>query len=142
MFLLNPSAALPLYRQIVDQIVERVLSGSLKEGDELPSVRAVAAEHSINPMTVSKAYGMLEADGVVVRVRGVGMQIAPNKDKTSVAKKQAQLAPYLIEAANAARRLGLSKQNVIEQLDAILSTHTNEQQPQTQTQTNEVSHEP
>jgi GntR family transcriptional regulator len=120
MFNLNPSAASPLYRQIVDQVREQVLSGRLNAGDELPSVRAVATEHSVNPMTVSKAYGLLELEGLVVRVRGVGMQIAAQKVKALPARQEAQLLPYLSEAALAAKRLGISNEDAVAQFrDAL-----------------------
>jgi GntR family transcriptional regulator len=120
MFNLNPSAASPLYRQIVDQVREQVLSGRLNTGDELPSVRAVATEHSVNPMTVSKAYGLLELEGLVVRVRGVGMQIAAQKTKALPARQEAQLLPYLNDAALAAQRLGISNEDAVTQFrDAL-----------------------
>jgi GntR family transcriptional regulator len=120
MFNLNPSAASPLYRQIVDQVREQVLSGRLNAGDELPSVRAVATEHSVNPMTVSKAYGLLELEGLVVRVRGVGMQIAAQRVKALPARQEAQLLPYLSEAALAAKRLGISNEDAVAQFrDAL-----------------------
>jgi GntR family transcriptional regulator len=116
----NPSAASPLYRQIVDQVREQVLSGRLNAGDELPSVRAVATEHSVNPMTVSKAYGLLELEGLVVRVRGVGMQIAAQRVKALPARQEAQLLPYLSEAALAAKRLGISNEDAVAQFrDAL-----------------------
>jgi GntR family transcriptional regulator len=121
LYKLNPSLALPLYRQIVDQVREHVLSGRLQPGADLPSVRAVALEHSINPMTVSKAYSLLELEGSILRVRGVGMQVALQKNPVSAAQQQAQLLPYLVEAAQAAQRLGLSKSQALKQFDIALN---------------------
>jgi GntR family transcriptional regulator len=121
LYKLNPSLALPLYRQIVDQLREHVLSGRLQPGADLPSVRAVALEHSINPMTVSKAYSLLELEGSILRVRGVGMQVAIQKNPVSAALQQAQLLPYLVEAAQAAQRLGLSKSQALKQFDIALN---------------------
>ncbi|MDX1501353.1 MAG: GntR family transcriptional regulator [Thermoanaerobaculia bacterium] len=63
----------PIYRQIRDRVVARVLEGTLAEGDPLPSVRTVAAEYRINPITVLKGYQELVAEGVVETRRGLGM---------------------------------------------------------------------
>ena len=68
MFQINSATATPIYRQIVDQVRREVVGGKLKPGDELPSVRSVALQHAINPMTVSKAYGLLEAEGLLAHV--------------------------------------------------------------------------
>lgn len=63
----------PIYYQLCELTIERILDGSLKEEDSLPSVRQVAAELQLNPITVSKAYQMLVDDGVVEKRRGLGM---------------------------------------------------------------------
>ena len=70
MFDLNPSNASPIYRQIVNQVRRTIAGGELLPGFQMPSVRAVAIEHAINPMTVSKAYSLLvnraRMEGIVV----------------------------------------------------------------------------
>jgi GntR family transcriptional regulator len=65
----------PIYRQIRDRVVAMILDGVLKEGDALPSVRTVAAEYRVNPLTVLKAYQELADGGVVETRRGLGMFI-------------------------------------------------------------------
>ena len=65
----------PIYRQLRDRIVAMILDGLLKEGDPLPSVRTVAAEYRVNPLTVLKAYEQLVNDGLVESRRGRGMFI-------------------------------------------------------------------
>ena len=65
----------PIYRQIRDRVVAMILDGVLKEGDPLPSVRTVAAEYRINPLTVLKAYRQLADEGLVEGRRGLGMFI-------------------------------------------------------------------
>lgn len=77
MFNLNPNAGAPIYRQLVDQIKRMIAGGQLRPGDQLPSVRELAVTHAVNPMTISKAYSLLEAEGVLVRKRGKPMEIAP-----------------------------------------------------------------
>ena len=63
----------PIYRQIRDRVVAMILDGLLAEGDPLPSVRNVATESRVNPLTVLKAYQQLEGDGLVEKRRGLGM---------------------------------------------------------------------
>lgn len=67
------SASQPIYRQLRDRVVAMILDGALKEGDPLPSVRAVAAEYRINPLTVLKGYQQLVEEGLVESRRGRGM---------------------------------------------------------------------
>ena len=66
---------LPIYRQLRDRVVAMMLDGVLKEGDPLPSVRTVAAEYRVNPLTVLKAYQALTEEGLVEARRGRGMFI-------------------------------------------------------------------
>src|SRR5262249_10495655 len=74
-FQVNISSGVPIYRQLMDQVRALVASGRLAEGDLLASVRQVAQDLQVNQMTVSKAYSLLERDGVVERVRGQGMRV-------------------------------------------------------------------
>src|SRR4051812_25613930 len=63
----------PIYRQLRDKVVEMILEGTLAEGDALPSVRNVAADHTLNPLTVLKGYQQLVDEGLVEKKRGRGM---------------------------------------------------------------------
>jgi GntR family transcriptional regulator len=63
----------PIYRQLRDKVVAMILEGVLGEGDALPSVRSVAAEHTLNPLTVLKGYQQLVDEGLVEKRRGRGM---------------------------------------------------------------------
>lgn len=63
----------PIYRQLRDKVVAAIMDGSLPEGDALPSVRTVAVDLQINPITASKAYQELAMDGLVEKRRGLGM---------------------------------------------------------------------
>ena len=112
-FDIQPTAPTPIYRQIVEQVHRMVASAQLRPGDYLPSVRAVAVHHAINPMTVSKAYSLLETEGMVVRVRGLGMVIAEARGKSGKSEKTAMLRPALDAAASMVRQLGLSDADAI-----------------------------
>jgi GntR family transcriptional regulator len=65
----------PIYRQLRDRVVAMILDGVLKQGDALPSVRQVAADFQINPITVSKGYQELVDEGLVEKRRGLGMYV-------------------------------------------------------------------
>jgi GntR family transcriptional regulator len=67
----------PIYRQLRDKVVAMILEGSLNDGDALPSVRNVAAEFSLNPLTVLKGYQQLVDEALVEKRRGRGMFVTP-----------------------------------------------------------------
>lgn len=107
-FDIQPHHATPIYRQVVEQVQRLVASGRLAPGAELPSVRAVAEAHAVNPMTVSKAYSLLEAQGLLSRRRGIGMVVADSVTPTArPAERLALLQPALDAAARQARQLGI-----------------------------------
>jgi GntR family transcriptional regulator len=123
-----PASPVPIYRQIVEQVRRQVASGQCKPGDELPSVRAVAQQHAINPMTVSKAYSMLETEGLLLRLRGIGMLVADAAPPSSPQDKAAMLRPALEAAAQMARQLGISKSDALQLFktclnDSVKETH-------------------
>jgi GntR family transcriptional regulator len=66
----DPHSGVPVYRQLMEQIKLQVASGLLAPGEELPSTRSLSADLGVNPMTISKAYGLLEREGVVERRPG------------------------------------------------------------------------
>ena len=70
--IINNNSMVPIYEQVISQIKSEIISGSLPEGQILPSVRALAAELKISALTVKKAYDLLEAEGFVTTVHGKG----------------------------------------------------------------------
>ena len=66
----------PVYLRLRDSIAARILDGSVRDGDALPSVRSLAAEYGANPLTVAKAYQTFQDEGLIVVKRGVGMFVA------------------------------------------------------------------
>ena len=79
----------PIYRQLRDRVVAMILDGVLKEGDALPSVRTVAAEYRVNPLTVLKGYQELVEEGLVESRRGLGMFVNPGA-RGSLLKEERQ----------------------------------------------------
>ena len=115
-FDINPSSSIPIYKQIVEQVQRMVLGGNLEAGADLPSVRTVASQHAINPMTVSKAYSQLEVMGLIQRVRGQGMIVAATSSKPKSLKQRLELLrPVIRSAATHARELDISLEDAIKE---------------------------
>ena len=120
MFILKPHSGVPIYRQLSEQIRRMAASGQLAPGTELPSIRDLALEHAINPMTVSKVYSLLEAEGVLERHRGKPMTVVkPQRAQAHTAKRVEQLAPQLEHVVLAARQLELAERDVVKSLHGI-----------------------
>ena len=114
---IQPAAPQPIYRQIAEQVRRLVAGGQLAPGALLPSVRDVAATHAINPMTVSKAYSQLEAEGVLERQRGKGMAVAARAGADPGPTRRWDLiAPALDAVARQARELELPPDEVLVRL--------------------------
>ncbi len=120
LFQINPTSDIPIYRQIIDQVNRLVLSGSLKVGDELPSVRQAAKYLEVNHNTISKAYGLLEISGVIERVRGVGMKIAQNQRNKNPDKRLELIKPALTEVAAMANQLALPQEKTLKLFKELL----------------------
>ncbi len=120
-FTVNTGSPEPIYRQLVDQVRRQVAGGQLCAGDELPSVRDLAQALAVNPMTVSKAYGLLEADGLLERRRGLGMVVAAPHTRAQAAGARAELLrPTLERAAAEARELQLTPRQALALFESIL----------------------
>lgn len=124
-FDLLPSSATPIYRQIAEQVARAVASGTLAAGDDLPSVRAVAQQYVVNPMTVSKAYSLLELQGLVERRRGIGMIIRESL-AAALPERLAQLRPALEHAASVSHQLGITPEAAIAAFQEILVVNDQE----------------
>lgn len=114
LFSIATGSAEPIYRQLVDQARRLIAGGQLAPGDAMPSVRDIAQTLALNPMTVSKAYGILEMEGVLARRRGMGMTVADvPKGSHSAANRADLLRPTLERAALEARQLELDSDTVL-----------------------------
>src|SRR6476469_8878965 len=114
----SPASGVPIYRQLIDQIRAQIAGGRLAAGAFLPSVRQVAETLAVNPMTVSKAYSILERDGVVELVRGQGMRVKQSATNGQV--RRDVLMPILQQVAKTAKQRSLTPDEVISQLKPLL----------------------
>jgi GntR family transcriptional regulator len=121
LFSISTGSPEPIYRQLVEQVRRLVAAGQLAPGDGLPSVREVAQALTLNPMTVSKAYGLLEMEGLLTRKRGMGMSVAerPATGRSAAARAEL-LRPTLERAALEARQLELDPDTVLSLFTHIL----------------------
>lgn len=105
----------PIYRQLRDRVVASILDGILKEGDPLPSVRNVAAEYRVNPLTVLKGYQQLVDEQLIEKRRGLGMFIKPGAhDLLLQAERQKFLAEQWPRVVATIQRLGLTLEELLD----------------------------
>jgi GntR family transcriptional regulator len=104
----------PIYRQLRDRVIAMILDGVLHEGDPLPSVRNVAAEYRVNPLTVLKAYQQLADEGFVEKKRGVGMFVNAGARKLLLnAERERFLTEQWPDIRATIERLGLTPQTLL-----------------------------
>ena len=109
----------PIYRQLRDRVVAMILEGVLGDGDALPSVRNVAAEYRLNPLTVLKGYQELVDEGLVEKKRGRGMFVTEGSRDQLLKDERARFLnkewPLVLGSI---KRLGLSATDLMKQIDA------------------------
>ena len=104
----------PIYRRLRDRVVAMIIEGNLKEGDPLPSVRNVAAENRINPLTVLKAYQQLVDEQLVEKRRGLGMYVRENvRGLLLEAERRRFLEKEWPPVRDTIQRLGLSAEELL-----------------------------
>jgi GntR family transcriptional regulator len=104
----------PIYRQLRDQVVAMILDGVLKEGDVLPSVRTVAADYRVNPLTVLKGYQQLVDEELVESRRGLGMFVKTGaRDLLLQNERQKFLAEEWPRVSATIQRLGLKPEELL-----------------------------
>tara|TARA_B110001454_G_C12632539_1_gene397578 strand:+ start:127 stop:561 length:435 start_codon:yes stop_codon:yes gene_type:complete len=123
-FTISPSSGVPIYKQLFSQIERMVLNGYFAVGDHLPSVRQVATNLEVNPMTVSKAYGLLEERGYLTRLRGKGMVVAQRDEAVSTQEKFKMLNNMIEELLTQAQQMGVNEQEIISLVTANVAKNS------------------
>ena len=104
----------PIYRQLKDKVIGMMLDGILKAGDALPSVRQIAAEYQLNPITVSRAYQELVDENLVEKRRGIGMYVTDGASEKLLVSERERFVreewPAMVERI---RRLGLDLEQLL-----------------------------
>ncbi len=117
---ISNSSGVPIYAQITEQIRTKILTGELKEGDALPSIRALAKELRISVITTKRAYEDLEQAGFVNTVPGKGSFVAVQNPELHREEALRQVEEHLTEALEAARLGGIGPEEVRETLNLLL----------------------
>lgn len=118
---LNPSSGTPIYRQLIEQFRRVIVSGQLEAGSGIPSVRRLAERLEINPMTISKAYSLLEIEGLLEHQRGKSMVVASGWQKAwKLEKRLRLLEPALEDAITQARQLNISEVQLLKKFQKLL----------------------
>jgi len=119
-FALNDRSGVPIYRQIQDQIRFGIASGRLRPGEQLPTVRALAVELSVNPNTVIKAYNELEREGILTTEQGTGTFVAtPPPARIPEAERKAKLESLCLEFLAHAGAHGFTSREVAQAMEAL-----------------------
>jgi GntR family transcriptional regulator len=111
--IVDPSSGVPVFRQVMDQVRFQIASGVLKPGDELPPTRTLSAELGVNPMTISKAYNLLEREGALERRPGRPLAVKARTDSEMKHNKIERLRDSLAEPARIVRQLGIDRNEAV-----------------------------
>jgi GntR family transcriptional regulator len=118
-FALDLHSGVPVYRQIIDQVVGGIATGALAGGDQIPTVRQLAVDLAINPNTVIRAYRELEIRGVLETQQGTGTFISHQKPQRDDAERQRRLSQLTGEFTARAGSEGFTVEELIEQLHEL-----------------------
>ncbi len=116
---IQTKSGVPIYEQIEQQIKEMILSGSLKEGEMLPSIRALAADSKISVITVKRAYEDLEKEGMIYSVQGKGFYVDNPDLQYMQEKKTVSLEGKLSEWVDEAKAAGMSREAALDMLGIL-----------------------
>ncbi len=109
----------PIYRQVIEQIRRQIMAGQLSEDSQLVSVRDLASQLNVNPMTISKAYSLLENEGLLERRRGVGLFVAKVAEGRKGRAKAELLEEAMTRAVTAAIQFGIPRKDAAEMLGRL-----------------------
>ena len=120
---LDGASGVPVYRQLIDQVLTAMASGKLTAGDQLPTVRQVAVDLAINPNTVMRAYRELEIRGILTTQQGTGTFITEQKVKAGEAQRRRRLSQMAGELVARAGAEGFSVDELLEVLRDLQDEH-------------------
>ena len=124
MFSINLRSRTAIYEQIIGQIEDSILKGALRSNEQLPSVRGLSMELTLNPNTVSKAYGDLEKRGIIYSLVGKGSFVAPEAVEIIKKKYNSDFKDFK-EALIKYRATGVKKESLIEIINSIYTLEEN-----------------
>ncbi|MDR2481530.1 MAG: GntR family transcriptional regulator [Spirochaetaceae bacterium] len=136
-FFLDTSSGVPVYRQLIEQVENAVVSGRLKSGDRLPTIRSLSVELKINPNTIAKVYNELEIRGILKTQVGSGTfisQASPDNDNDRREKKISSILGRFFREMN---ELGVKKQELVKFIEEFQKTENRKQKTENRKQKTE-----
>jgi GntR family transcriptional regulator len=118
-FRLDALSGVPVYRQLIDQVMLAIATGALRSGAQLPTVRQVAVDLAINPNTVVRAYKELEIRGTLTTQQGTGTFVTPEKVERDEAARQGRLSRLAADCAARAGAEGFSVEELMARLEEL-----------------------
>lgn len=115
------NSGVPIYRQIAEQLKADILSGKLKQGEYLPSIRGLAKELKISVITTMKAYEQLEEEGLVTAMQGKGFYVNAQDEDMLKEQHLRKVEEALLHAIQSAKIAGIRREEILEMLEMLLS---------------------
>jgi GntR family transcriptional regulator len=127
-FHLDPESGVPIYRQIQDQIRYGIACGTLRPGQQLPTVRAMAVELSVNPNTVIKAYSELEREGILNTEQGTGTFVSSQTPRLPKSRRDAKLRSLCSEFLAQLARYGFTAGEAVAAIERVVNGRSSDGQ--------------
>jgi GntR family transcriptional regulator len=109
---IDPASDTPIFQQIASAIREAIAAGVYRSGDTIPSIRAMAIDLLVNPNTVARAYDLLEREGLIVAVRGVGMVVSRRTENAARDRTVQDMESGFLSGIQTGRRAGLDRKRI------------------------------
>lgn len=121
-FVVSGQSPLPIYEQIIGQIKTAIVAGELKQGDMLPSIRALAKDLQISVITTKRAYEELEKEGLIFSVSGKGFYVCEQNTDLLREKKLAMAEKHMLDCIRECREAGMNREDIMEMAEVLLDS--------------------
>lgn len=121
-FVVSGQSTLPIYEQIIGQVKTAIVSGDLKQGDMLPSIRALAKDLQISVITTKRAYEELEKEGLIYSVSGKGFYVCEQNTDLLREKKLAMAEKHMLDCIKECREAGMERDDIMEMVEVLLDS--------------------
>jgi len=121
-FVVSGQSTLPIYEQIIGQVKTAIVAGDLKQGDMLPSIRALAKDLQISVITTKRAYEELEKEGLIFSVSGKGFYVCEQNTDLLREKKLAMAERHMLDCIKECREAGMERDDIMEMVEVLLDS--------------------
>lgn len=121
-FVVSGQSTLPIYEQIIGQIKTAIVAGELKQGDMLPSIRALAKDLQISVITTKRAYEELEKEGLIFSVSRKGFYVCEQNTDLLREKKLAMAEKHMLDCIRECREAGMNREDIMEMAEVLLDS--------------------